>query len=243
MRNTFYEAALTDFAAQLHELEQRTDAALGSLEQDEKWAEALAVYRAAGVEVDALDIPRPDAAYKDARRIRAYLYLREANALRALGRSAEADPLGHLELEAAMASGDSITIARSMFSLGSTYLANGDLERGMKFMDASKPMFEHKDAHDHRQGLGWWYLIQADISNGGLARTGPQYAREMANTALEILRPLDNWPGIARAHAARAKACERSGDLETAKLARAAQKMAEEMMRMKGPGEKHERRD
>jgi len=230
---------MTDFPSRLRDIEERTDEALGSLEREGRWAEALAVYRAAGAEVDALGIPRNDPAYKDARRLRAYLYLREANALRALGRPAEAGPLGDLELDAAMASGDSITIARSMFSLGGACLANGEIERGLRLLDDSKAIFEHQDDLEHRQGLGWWYLIQADISNGGIARSDPRYALEMGNKALEILRPLENWPGVARAHAARAKAYERLGEGEAARVARTAQKMAEEMLRRRGHEHHH----
>ena len=146
---------MSDLTSRLREIEERTDKALGSLEHAARggWAEALEVYRAAGAEVDALGIPKDDPAYKDARRIRAYLYFREANALRALGRPAEAGPLGDLELDAALASGDSITIARSMFSLGGTCLANGEIERGLKFLDDSKAIFEYKDDLEHRQGL------------------------------------------------------------------------------------------
>jgi len=230
---------MSDFTTRLQKLEEQTDKTLGSLEQDEQWAEALAVYRGAGAEIDALDIPKSDAAYTNARRLRAYLYLREANALRALGRPAEAEPLGHLELDAALASGDSLSIARAMFSLGATCLSNGEVERGLKFLDDSRPMFEHQDDFDHRQGLGWWHLIQADISNGGLARGEPQYALGQANKALEILRPLENWPGVARAHAARAKAYERLGEGEAARVARTAQKMAEEMLRRRGHEHHH----
>ena len=197
---------MPDFGTRLRGIEQRTDEALGSLEQDNQWAEALNVYRAAGAELDALEIPKSEAAFKDGRRLRAYLYLREANALRALARSAEAAELGYRELDAAMASGDSITIARAMFSLGGTCLANGEIERGLKFLNDAKPMFEHVDDFDHRQGLGWWYLIQADINNGGIVKDTPEAALAAADTALEILRPLENWPGIARAHAARANA-------------------------------------
>src|ERR687890_86248 len=97
---------MTDLATQLGELENRTHRALGTLEQDGRWEEALALYR-------------------PARKLRAYLYLREANALRALGREAEAAPLGELELSAAMASGEGLSIARAMFSLGTTCLVNG----------------------------------------------------------------------------------------------------------------------
>ncbi|HLE26528.1 MAG TPA: hypothetical protein VI793_00320 [Anaerolineales bacterium] len=75
---------MPDYQARLKDFEQRTDDALGSLEQDNRWAEALAVYHSAGGEADALGIPKADPAYKEARRLRAYLYLREANALRVL---------------------------------------------------------------------------------------------------------------------------------------------------------------
>ncbi len=220
-------------AEQLREIETRTDEALGSLEQDARWSEALEIYRAAGAELDALRFPATDTAGKGAHKLRAYLYLREANALRALGRAGEAAELGHRELDAAMASGDSLSIARAMFSLGGTCLANGEIERGLKFLNDSKPIFEHVDDSEHRQGLGWWHIIQADINNGGIVTALPEAALQSAEAALEILRPLANWPGIVRAHAARVKAYERLGDAEGARLATAAQRMAEEMLRAK----------
>jgi tetratricopeptide (TPR) repeat protein len=223
---------MTDYEQALGELEQRTDKALGALEQDGKWDEALEIYRGAGAEVDALALGRGEAAFKAARKLRAYLYLREANALRALGRHHEAAPLGELELSAAMASGDRLSIARAMFSLGSTCVANGDTQRGFKLLDDSKAMFEHGDDEHHRQGLGWWYIIQADLSNGGLAPTPADYALDCAGQALTILRPLKNWPGIVRAYAARAAAFQRQGDEPAARVARAAQEMARSMLDM-----------
>jgi len=222
-----------DYSAHLTEIEKRADEALGALEQNNQWAEALEIYHATGAEVDALAIPKNEPAYKDARRLRAYLYLREANALRALGRPAEATDLGYLELDAAMASGHPLSMARAMFSLGGTCLANGDIERGLKFLNDSKPMFEHHADPEHQQGLGWWHIIQADIINGGLLKQPPEAALAAAETALEILRPLKNWPGIARAHAARAVVYERAGEAEAARVARAAEQMALEMMKAK----------
>ncbi len=220
-----------DLQSQLRELEERTDAALGSLEQNNQWAEALAIYQAAGAEVDGLAIPKTDPAYKEAQRLRAYLYLREANALRALGRPAEVEPLAYRELDAALASGHSLSIARATFSLGASCLANGEIERGVKFLNDSRPMFEHQDDFEHRQGLGWWYIIQADIGNAGIVSQTPAETLKHADTALEILRPLENWSGVVRAHAARAKAHERLGDAESARVARAAEQMAVEMMK------------
>ena len=132
-----------------------------------------------------------------------------------------------------MASGDRLSIARAMFSLGSTCLANGEIERGLKLLDDSRPMFEHQDDPEHRQGLGWWYLIQADIGNAGLVPSTPEYALQAAEKALSILRPLENWPGIARAHAARARAYERLGNAAAARVAQTAEQMAQEMLRLK----------
>ena len=224
-------------ATQLAELEQRTEAALGTLEQDNRWEEALVIYRAAGAEVDRLTagVPRKDPLYRPARKLRAYLYLREANALRALGREAEAAPLGELELSAAMASGEGLSIARAMFSLGTTCLVNGQAERGLRLIGESKAMFEHVDEPEYKQGLGWWYLVQADLSAAGLVDTSAGYALECAQTALAILRPLNNWAGIARAHAARAAAYDRLGDTRAAQVARTAEQMALAMLESKKP--------
>lgn len=228
---------MADIDAVLRELQTRADSTLEALEQEERWAEALEVYQLAGTEVDTLSasIPRADpnyrGPYREARRVRAYLYLREANALRALGRPEEAAELGEKELEAAWASGDMISIARATFSLGGTCLANGETERGLKLLSDAKAMFEHGKGEDFEQGLGWWHIIQADVRNGGLVPDPPQAALDLADAALRILRPIKNWPGVARAHAARAKAFERLGEAASARQARAAEQMARDLMR------------
>lgn len=227
------------FDAALTELEQRTDEALGRLEQNGQWAEALARYQAAGAELEALGIPRRDPAHKAARRLRAFLYLREANALRALGRHAEARPLADAELSAAMASGDRLSIARAMFSLGSTCVANGEIERGLKLLADAGPMFAHHDDPEHRQGLGWWHIIQADLSNMGVSRTPPDEALKEADAALAILRPLENWSGVARAHQARAGALTRLEQPAEARVALAAGRMAGALAATAKPVEHH----
>jgi hypothetical protein len=124
-----------------------------------------------------------------------------------------------------------ITIARSTFSLGGSHLASGNLERGLQLLNDSKGMFEHGQGEDFVQGLGWWHIIQADIRNNGLVPDTPEAILEHADKAVEILRPLKNWPGVARAYAARALAYDKLGQAEPARLARAAQQMAESLMR------------
>lgn len=226
---------MSDWSTTLQDLERRVDAALGTLEQDNQWAEALAHYHAAGAEVDALPIPKTDPAYRPSRKLRAYLYLREANALRALGRPTEAEPLADLELDAAMASGDRLTIARAMFSLGASCVANGQMARGLKLLEDARPMFEHGPDADHQQGLGWWHIIQADLSNSGLHQPDPAYALENAHHALALLRPLENWPGIARAYQARAKAYAKQGNVTGERMAEAAAAAAQAKLK-KPPG-------
>ena len=229
------------FAEALAALEQRTDDALGRLEQDGQWAAALARYQAAGAELDTLGIPRADAAYKPARRLRAFLYLRQANALRALGRHAEAQPLADLELSAAMASGDRLSISRAMFSLGTTCVANGEVERGLKLLADAGPMFAHHDDVEHREGLGWWHIVQADLSNLNISPAAPEQALTDADAALSILRPLENWPGVARAHLARAAALTRLERPAEARVAETAGRMAEALAaNYRPPEHRHE---
>jgi hypothetical protein len=131
-----------------------------------------------------------------------------------------------------MASGHRLSIAQAMLSLGSTCLANGETERGLRLLADARPMFAHSDDDAHRQALGWWHIVQADLNNSGLISAPPEQALADAGSALAILRPMNNWPGIARAHAARAAAYERLGRDDLANVARTAARMADEMGRL-----------
>lgn len=195
----------------LTEIETHAESALMVLEGMGRWEEALEVARMAGASVDELTIDRKTQRdqFKAAKRLRAYLYLREANALRALGRASEVADLGDKELQAALLSGHGLTIARAMVSLGSTKLANGDLDNGLRLLNEARPMLEHHDDFDHKQALGWWYILQADIRNNGMVADTPEAALALADQGLALVRPLKNWAGIARAHQARAKALTR----------------------------------
>ena len=69
-----------------------------------------------------------------------------------------------------------------------------------------------------------------------ISPNGDYYAATLPlgdRTALAILRPLNNWPGIARAHAARAAAYDRLGQARAAQVARAAEQMALAMLHSK----------
>jgi hypothetical protein len=70
-------------------------------------------------------------------------------------------------------------------------------------------------------------ILQADLSAAGLIKREPVELVEIASRALDILAPIQNWPGVARAYAARASAHEKCGDLEQAVKDHTQQKIAE----------------
>ena len=77
-------------------------------------------------------------------------------------------------------------------------------------------LFKKGDSFDHRQGLGWTWILQADLANARLVDREPDEVIEMATRALDILLPIENWPGVARVYAARATVYEKLGNEEQA---------------------------
>jgi hypothetical protein len=67
-----------------------------------------------------------------------------------------------------------------------------------------------------------------------LIKREPAEVVEIARRALDILKPIENWPGIARVYAARAIAYEKLGNNEDAAKDRQEQKVAESKIE---PGE------
>ena len=63
-------------------------------------------------------------------------------------------------------------------------------------------------------------LVHADVHEAAAQIEGELHRVvglvEMADRAIETLMPIENWPGIARAYAARANAHERIGNNEAA---------------------------
>jgi hypothetical protein len=73
--------------------------------------------------------------------------------------------------------------------------------------------------------------LRADLANAHVTSGGAPEALEAARQALVLLEPLENWPGVGRAYAARAIAYEALGDMRSTESARQAQTVAEERMR------------
>ena len=109
-------------------------------------------------------------------------------------------------------------------SVGANLIVGGKPERGLRHLQEARSLFESNTTYDHRQGLGWHWILKADMMNAGLIPGDPPVAIEAANCALKILTPLENWPGTARAYCARAQAHESLGNLEVAEADREEQR-------------------
>jgi tetratricopeptide (TPR) repeat protein len=206
-------------------IENQIEAALWDSEVHEELEKSLQAYQDAEGKVNELGIGENDPAYPEQQRVLSYCLMRQGNILRQLGKPQEALELGKREVVAARASGDEITLGRSLMSNSTNLIVAGNKDDGLNVLDHARKVFEMGESYDHQQGLGWYWILQADLANAGLVKREPAEVIDIATRALEILRPIENWPGVARAYAARAIAREKSGDEESA--ARDRQEQAE----------------
>ncbi|HEX2207544.1 MAG TPA: hypothetical protein VHG93_07660 [Longimicrobium sp.] len=203
--------------------EARLDSILYALERPGHTAAALEAYRAVERDLLQRELAPSDPGYPAQQRTLAYVLLRQGNMLRQLGREAEALQVAERELAAARASGDPLTEARTEFSFGATLLANRQTARGMVHLERARELFAGREEPDFRQGLGWYWIIRADLARAGLVAATPEEMIGFADAALEVLMPVENWAGVARAHAARAYAREQLGQREAAAADREAE--------------------
>ena len=218
---------MTETHAQIRQIKDQIEEALWSFETGGDNRSALAAYQEAETSLQALAIQAGDTDYAEYQSVLAYYLMRQGNILRQSGQIQEALALSEREIAAAWACGDSITLARSLMSNGINQIVSGRLTGRMELMEEVRSLFAMGDSYDHRQGRGWCWLTQADLINAGLLAGGPPGVIEAADRALEILLPIENWPGVARAYEARALARERSGNQPAAKADRLAQRQAE----------------
>ena len=101
-------------------------------------------------------------------------------------------------------------------NFGTTLLTGGQVEKGLTYIEQSRPIFEKGDSFDHKQGLGWYWILQAELGLAGLVEAEPQGLLDFLDTALEILEPIENWAGVARAYGLRAKVHEAQGRTDMA---------------------------
>ncbi len=213
----------------IQQYEDRMEDALWSYEVKGQLEDALNEYRAVDTDLAVHSISSNQAAYPECQRVLAYCLMRQGNILRQMGQSAEALELGEREIDAAQASGDELTLARSLMSNGTNLIVGGEIDDGLSLVDEARSLFEAGDSDDFKQGLGWYWILQADLANAGLVDIQATDLIQAADQALAILSPLENWPGIARAYAARAQAYENIGDDTAAAADRQEQEQYDDM--------------
>jgi tetratricopeptide (TPR) repeat protein len=213
--------------ASIKSIEEQIEKALWDLEVHEKLQQALDIYLDAEVKLNSLIIQENSPEYAEQQRVLSYCLMRQGNIFRQLGKPERAMALSEREIIAARASGDEITLARALMSNGTNWLVAGEIDKGLVMLDDARLLFEKGETLDHQQGLGWYWILQADLANAGLVKKEPTEVIEIATHALQILEPINNWPGVARAFSARASAHEKLGGNEQAAHDREAQKTAE----------------
>jgi tetratricopeptide (TPR) repeat protein len=225
---------MIEISEKVKEIENQIEKALWDFELHEELDKALEVYRGAEGKLDGLDITIENPAYGEQQRVLSYCLMRQGNILRQMQKPDEARALGEREIAAARNSGDGITLARSLMSNGTNYIVTGEIRTGLGLIEEARRLLEKGDSYDHKQALGWYWILQADLANAGLVKKEPAEVIEFATRALDILEPIENWPGVARAYAARAKAYESLGDEDRAAKDRQEQKVSENKIE---PGE------
>lgn len=218
----------------IKEIEDQIEEALWSLELHGETAKALEIYLEAETKLVSLDINVEEPAYPEQQRVLAYCLMRQGNLLRQMGKSEQASALSEREIVAARASKDEVMLARSLMSYGTNRIVTGEAGKGLELIEEARALFEGRDSYDHQQGLGWYWILQADLANAGIIEREPTEVLEIADRALAILKPIENWPGVARAYAARVKAHERMGNEEEATRDRMEQEYYERKIELEG---------
>lgn len=192
------------------------DSALVKFEQAERLPEALTAYRSVDSVLTRLELDAAHPYYRQKQRVHAQCLLRLGNMLRQLDQNDEARSVSQRELQAARAAGDTLTLARTLISNGATFIATGEREPGLVLMEEARSLFAQSRSAESRQGLGWYWILQADLAQAGFTSRTPSARIAFADSALRLLLPLENWPGVARAYAARAQAHKILGDQSAA---------------------------
>jgi len=210
--NIIEENGMDDIVGKINAYEKEIDSALESYEQNDSLDAALQVYQTVESKLLDLDLQSDHPRFPRMQAVLAYCLLREGNILRQSGQPQEAMLVSEREIAAARNSGDGITLARSLMSYGTSLMGQGNLDGGMRYIEEARHLFERGESYDHCQGLGWYWVLRADIANAGLQEVDPSEVLAFADNAIAILEPIENWPGVSRAYAARAVAHETIGD-------------------------------
>ncbi len=186
-------------------LEEEIENALMNLECKDDLEGALKVYQDVEIEINNLDNTVPETEFK---RVMAYCLMRQANIFRQIDRLPDAVEVSERGILLARECGNSLTLGRNLIDYSATNFMSGKIEKGLELMEEAKLLFEKEDDFDHKQGLGWYWILRSDLVGAGIIPGGADEIVISSTKALDILLPIENWQGLVRAYSARAKAFE-----------------------------------
>jgi len=200
------------------QFETDIESALWTLETEGDEDSALEVYQRVTSDLEAA-LAAGTVERADALRVLSYGYLRQANLVRVRGDLSKARDLGEKSILLGRESGDALSLARALLNHAPTLALMKDPSL-KSVLDDSLSLFSAGSSKDHAQGVGWYWILVADICAAGLMPGGG--ASEMitaAERALQALTPIENWQGIARAYSVLERAYIMTGDMDAARRA------------------------
>jgi tetratricopeptide (TPR) repeat protein len=188
--------------------EKRVDDEGLAWEMKENFAKALVAYDRLLEEAEAF----PSGGGRDA--AVAYLLLRKGGVLLQTGKVSEGERLVREALVLAERSGYSVTVGRAKLGLGVLCGSSGRFEEGERLLTETFLLFSKGDDYDSKQGAGWSLL-----NLGGLyGKQGKWWeAEQNLDKAVEVLKGIKNWVGVASAYESKAKNSLKKGESARAK--------------------------
>ena len=177
-------------------------------EMKEDFAKALVAYDRLLKEVGAF----PSGGGKDA--VVAYLLLRKGGVLLQTGKLSEGEGLMREALVLAERSDYGVMVGRVKLGLGVLCGSLGRFEEGERLLTETFLLFSKSEDFDSKQGAGWSLL-----NLGGLyGKHGKWYeAEQNLDKAVEVLKSIKNWVGVASAYELKAKNSLKKGESTRAK--------------------------
>ncbi len=178
-------------------------------EEKEEFEKAIIAYDKLLAEVESLS--SSENKEKDA--MLAYVLMRKAGVLLQTEKAVLGEQLMQEALAHAEKSCNSLMIARAKLGIGVFYGSSDRFEEAEKFMKAALASFGRGKSYDDRQGKGWTLL-----NLGGLYRKQGKLIQAEQNLlkAIEILKRIENWVGVASAYEMKAKVQTAKGNKELA---------------------------
>jgi tetratricopeptide (TPR) repeat protein len=144
----------------------------------------------------------------------AYVLMRKAGVLLQTGKATLGEQLMQEALTHAEKSRNSLIIARAKLGIGVFYGSSDRFGEAEKFMKAALASFDKGESYDDRQGQGWTLL-----NLSGLYRKQGKLIQAEQNLlkAIEMLKGIENWVGVASAYEMKAKVQTAKGNKELAR--------------------------